>query len=417
MKNRIISLALTLALLFSLVSCYKAEDVPPKDQYLTVETETVEYNEEKITAICEKFAGIFAQVSPRIGYPVINEEKEREIAEMLLDDVIPIARTIPIYEDELSSMANIAEEYVALSEEQDNVDFDPGFVLELYTKFSTVVDSKRMGRLTYHIQLMRLEDKLADAKEQYDKRGYGDEAVKRYMALIDDAKTLGENKFSDAISVVIFMFTSSLGLGDIEGGAVSLTSADALVVIQKQGQKLKSLELSDLDWQTVAAMCEENIPRGAESFKRKMLVALNNDNFFIAASVLMPDIVELYAAVAENATKESIELMTSDAPLAYERTVYGEIIRNEDSLRAFLDKLSDELPEVGSFAQSAIKAYDKAGYAAFLERPTLDADGLISAIKSFVNTPSDSTLTALNEAKCAFIAGLNPFVAYVYFYL
>ena len=417
MKNRIISLALAVALLFSLVSCYKAEYVPPKDQYLTVETETVEYNEEKITAICEQFADIFAQVAPQIGSPVINEEKEREIAEMLLSDIIPIARTIPIYEDELASMVKIAEEYVTVIEEQNKDEISPSFVLDLYTEFSTVVDSERMGRLMYHVQLMRLEDKLADAKEQYEKRGYGYENVEHYMALIDDAKTLGENKFSDAISVVTFMFTSSMGLGDMQGGAVSLTSADALIVIQKQAERLKSLELSDFDWQTVAGMCEENIPRGAESLKRKILVALNNDNFFIAASVLMPDIVEFYDAVAENATKESIELMTSDVALAYERAIYGEIIKNEDSLRAFLDKISDELPKAGSFAQSAIKSYDKAGYAAFLERPTLDAQGLITAIECFVNSPSDSTLAALNEARCAFVAGINPIVAYVYLYL
>lgn len=417
MKNRIISLALAVALLFSLVSCYKAEYVPPKDKYLTVETETVEYNEERITAICEQFADIFARIAPRIGYPPINEEKEKSIAEMLREDVAPIARTIPIYEDELSAMVNIAEEYAALSEEQNKEDIDSGFLLGLYTKFSTVVDSERLGRFTYHVQLLRLRDKLADAEEQYEKRGYGYETVLHYITLIEDAEALGEDKFSDAISVVTFMLASSVGLGDIQGGAVSLTSSDALVVMQKQAQRLESLELADADWQTVAAMCEENIPKGAESFKRKMLVALNNDNFFIGASVLMPDFVHFYAALAENATKESIDLMSSEEALAHERAIYGEIVKNEDQLRAFLDKISDELPQVGSFASSAVKAYDKAGYTAFLERPTLNVDGFVSAIKSFVDDPTESTLIALNEAKCAFIAGVNPFIAYVYLYL
>ena len=417
MKNRIISLALAVALLFSLVSCYKAEYVPPKDKYLTVETETVEYNEEKITAICEQFADIFARIAPRIGYPPINEEKEKSIAEMLREDVAPIARTIPIYEDELASMAEIAEEYVALSEEQNKDDIDSGFVLGLYTKFSTVVDSERLGRFTYHVQLLRLRDKLADAEEQYEKRGYGYETVLHYITLIEDAEALGEDKFSDAISVVTFMLASSVGLGDIQGGVVSLTSSDALVVMQKQAERLESLELADADWQTVAAICEENIPKGAESFKRKMLVALNNDDFFIGASVLMPDIVEFYATVAEHATKESIELMTSEEALAYERVLYGEAIKNEKELRAFLDRISDELPGVGSFALTAIKAYDKAGYAEFLERQTVDQDEFIAAIRCFADNPTESTLTALNEAKCAFIAGINPFIAYVYLYL
>ena len=48
---------------------------------------------------------------------------------------------------------------------------------------------------------------------------------------------------------------------------------------------------------------------------------------------------------------------------------------------------------------------------------TEDADGFISAVANFVEDPTEENLDRLNDARIAFIAGINPVVAYVYFYL
>ena len=346
MKNRIISLILAMTLLFSLVSCNKAEDIPPKDKILTVEKETVVYSDEKITAVCEGFADIFARVAPHIGYPVINEEREENIAAMLKSDIIPIARAIPIYEDELLALVAVAEEYVALYEDQNKDEINPGFMLGLYTKFNTVLDSERLGRFIYYVQLRKLRLELFDAQEVFDKRGQGEEKVEHYSTLLADAETLGEAKFADAVEVMTFILTSSFGLGDIKGGAFGITSSDALAVIQKQARRLNSLGLTDRDWQTVAAICEENIPTGNDSLKSKILISLDNDDFFVGAATLMTDVIDFYVILAENASKESVDMMASGEDLAYEIALYTEMIKNEAALESLLDKISGELPSV-----------------------------------------------------------------------
>ena len=214
-----------------------------------------------------------------------------------------------------------------------------------------------------------------------------------------------------------FILASSVSLGDINGGAFSISASDALAVIQKQAERLASLELTDSDWQTVVAICEENIPSANDSLKSKILVSLDNDNFFVGAATLMDDLIDFYVILSANASKDAIDMMASGDSLSYARAVYTQMIENEAALRSFFAEISEELPGVGSFALSAVKAYDKEGYEEFLCTESASIDEFILSIKAFLKNPCDETLSVLNDTKCAFVAGINPVVAYVYFYL
>ena len=414
MTNRIISLVLALTLFFSLVSCVKTENVPPKDKSLTVETEAVTYTAAGIDAVSSRFADLFIRIAPRLGYPALVESERENIAAMIRTDIIPIAQNIPIYEEELLDLARSAEEY--LDEFETDRDVDLGFILGLYTKFTVTVDAERLGRLTYRLQLNSIADKLIDATDKYEENGYGIENVEHYTELLEGARALGEGRFTDVFSAYIFLFATSLGLGDIQGGAVSLSSSDALTVIKKQGNKLSSLGLTDSEWQIVAAMCEEYIPTGGATLQGKMLVALKNDGFFSAAASLMPDATDLYVTLSRGITKDSVEKMSADG-LEYMSAVLGEMLKNEDGFSAFLDKVAEELPAPERFALAGINAYDRAGYEAFLERPTADVDALILSARAFVASPTEESYQALEDVLTAFLAGANPVVAYVYFYL
>ena len=418
MKNRIVLLILALAMLFSLISCRKKEEKTARNEKLTVETEPVVYTDAGIREVCERFASVLARMAPYMGYPAVNEEKEMEIADAIRADIIPIARDIQIYEDELFALVRGTEECFSAFEEQNNDDFSLGFALDLYTEFSAVIDSDRTGRLIFRVQLKRLNEKLWDAEEKYENNGYGLENVEHYRLLLDRAYNLGEGKFSDAFASMMFMAASSIGIYGTDDGAVSIGSSDALVVVRKQAERLVGLNMTDEEWQTVAAMCEENIPTGkGNDLKAKILLSLNNDNFFVGAATLMPDLIAFYSELTKGADVDIVDFMASDDPLAYECAVYSEMLKNREALSVFLDKISAELPTAGSFSLSGVNAYDKAGYTAFLSEPTADKDALICAIEAFVLSPSDEGSAALRSTWCAFIAGINPVVAYVYFYI
>ena len=418
MKNRIISLVLALALIFCLASCRGDEEIPPKDTYLTVESETVEYTEEGIDTLSTRVADIFARLAPHLGYPAISDAKKSEIAEYFRTDIIPVLQEILIYQDELFELADSAEECLMDLEEQNKDDVDLGFAINIYTEFSAVLDAERTGAFIYRLGLISLSNKRDAAKKNYDKYGTGYDKIAYYDSLIEDVNTLGGESFSDAFSAIMFMLSSVIGLSDSNGGSFKVTPADVLVVIEKQGEMLDSISLTDSEWQTVAAMCEEHIPTGTRNdLQGKMLMSLNNDNFFITAATLMPDVIAFYSAVATDVSEDATDIIESDDPMAYELAVCTELLKHEGEFRALLTKLSEELPGVGKFMQGGINAYDKSGYAAFCERPVATADDLMLAIETFAADPTEDALSAVNDSAVAFLAGINPVIAYVYFYI
>ena len=418
MKNRIISLMLALALIFCLASCRGGDEIPPKDKELTVETETVEYTEEGVSALSARVADIFARLAPYLGYPAISDAKKSEIAEYFRSDIVPVAKDRLIYEDELFELADCFEELVSGLEEQNEDEIDAGFALDIYTEFSAVLEAERTGAFIYRMGLISLSNKRDAAKKNYDKYGTGYDKIAYYDSLIEDVGALGSEKFSDAFSAMAFMLSSAVGLADTDGGALKVTPADIFVVMEKQGDVLSGISLTDGEWQTVAAMCEEHIPTGAKNdLQGKIVLSLNNDNFFVAAATLMPDVIALYSAVATDVSDETEDIIESEEPFAYELAVYTELMRHEEDLRAFLAALSDELPGVGKFTLSGINAYDKAGYMAFCERPTASADELILAIEAFVLNPTEDSLNMINDTALAYLAGINSVIAYVYFYI
>ena len=418
MKNRIISLVLALALIFCLASCQGDEEIPPKDTYLTVESEPVEYTEEGIDTLSTRVADIFARLAPYLGYPAISDAKKSEIAEYFRTDIIPVLQEILIYQDELFELADSAEECLMDLEEQNKDDVDLGFAINIYTEFSAVLDAERTGAFIYRLGLISLSNKRDAAKKNYDKYGTGYDKIAYYDSLIEDVNTLGGERFSEAFSAIMFMLSSVIGLSDSNGGSFKVTPADVLVVMEKQGEMLAGISLTDSEWQTVAAMCEEHIPTGTRNdLQGKMLMSLNNDNFFITAATLMPDVIAFYSAVATDVSEDTADIIESDDPMAYELAVYTELLKHEGEFRALLTKLSEELPGVGKFMQSGINAYDKAGYAAFCERPVATADDLMLAIETFTANPTEDALSAVNDSAGAFLAGINSVIAYVYFYI
>jgi hypothetical protein len=176
------------------------------------------------------------------------------------------------------------------------------------------------------------------------------------------------------------------------------------------------MALVDTDWQTVAEICEDFIPTKASSLGEKILISLEYDDFFIDAAVLMPDAVAFYATLTRDISKESIAILEENAPLAYERVVCGELLKNREALTSFLSIVKEKLPAAGARSLSAIQTYDREGYRAFLERDVADIADVTAVLEKFVAEPTDRGFAEVKETLVAFVAGINPVVAYVYLY-
>ncbi|MBO5845171.1 MAG: hypothetical protein J6Q77_00845, partial [Clostridia bacterium] len=299
MKNRIISLVLALALLFSLTSCKKETDeTPVLDGGLTVETVKVEYSEEAVAGATEDIIALFEKTVDILGYEEhITDDDISEVEGKFKNEIIPALIDLKIYPEELSALIKATDECLELWEEN-NVENDPKNFSDMYTKLVSIIDTDRLGGLIFELEMTLIGARLEKAEKKYNDHtsSLNLRKLEYYRTLVASAEALGREKFADAMEVILFGVSSLNSKTEFEGG-ISVSVADTLEIMKKQGERFLSLTLTDEDWQTVARMCEEYLPGKAnESLQSKILITLNNDDFFIEAADVMPDVIKLYAA-------------------------------------------------------------------------------------------------------------------------
>ena len=417
MKNRIIALMLAAVMLFTFASCNKnkEEEIPDKDRDLIVEEEEVTYTAENIEEAAERIAAVTAEVVKEYYHKTLTKEEVDDVKSSFKNKIYPFLTDIPVYCDELFELIECAEEYVA--EVSKSGDYNAEFLLGLYTRFSGVLDGERLGALVYELQMFRLDRKLAQKQEKYDKYGYSYllEDVENYKALIARAEGLGRAKYSEAFSVLMYMISSVAQTADKESGDIGITVGDVIVILEKQAQKYSALDISEAEWIIVGEMSEEFIPaRTSTTLQGKLLWSLDDEDFFVGASSLMPDYIAFYVAVTWDIDEANVELIESGEELSY--AVCSELLLNEAELRAFLAKVAQKLPAAGEDSTATVKTHDLSGYSAFLEREVLYVDDVIAALRAFELAPTEEALTLVKDTFVAFIAGINPVIAYTYLY-
>ena len=417
MKNRIIALILAAVMLFTFSSCNKKkEEIPEKDRDLIIEDEEVTYTEESINEAADRIAAVTGGIVKEYYRHTLTAEETADVKNSFKNKIYPILLDIPVYCNELFGLIECAEEYVA--EIGNGGEYNTDFLLGLYTGFSGVLDGERLGALVYELQLFRLDRKLSEKQAKYDKYGYSYllEDVNSYKALISRAEGLGRAKYSEAFTVFMYIVASTAQSANNSGNSV-VTVGDVVTILEKQAQKYSTLTISEAEWIIIGEMSEEFIPaRTSTTLSGKLLWALDDENFFVGASALMPDYIAFYVAVTSDIEDESIELIEGEDALSYERAVCRELLLSEAELRAFLAKVEEKLPSAGEDSTSTVKTHDLSGYSAFLERDVANADDVVEALRAFDFDPTEQTLADLRDAFVAFIAGINPVIAYTYLY-
>ena len=379
----------------------------------------MEYSPEAVESAVEDLTAIFERVVDILGYADHVEEEDLEaLADRFRNEIVPALVDLKIYPEELSAIIEATDECLTLWEDN-NVDNDPKLFSDLYTKLVSIIDTERLGGLIFEIEAVVLGAKLERAEKKYSEHSstLNLRKLEYYRSLSDKAKTLGREKFVAAMEVILFGASSFNSSADFEDG-ISVSTSDTLEIMKRQGERFLALPLTEEDWQTVAAMCEEYLPtKAGESLGSKIFITLNNDNFFIEAADVMPALIKLYAALISDISSTDKEFLDSGSEYAYEAVIARQIVKHESEFGEFMLVFEEKLPGATSSAISSVKAYDKAGYNAFVEAYNTDLTGLMNTIKAFAETPCAATRGALTDAYCGYMARLNPVVAYVYFYL
>ena len=158
MKNRIIALFLVSVMLFGFASCDKADDkvVPPKDKDLTVEIQTVDYDDASVNEASERIADITARIVLNYYNKTLTDKEKADIGASFKSDILPSLKDIPVYCDELFELIECAEDYLAVGEENEE-EYSTEFIFGLYKRFCKILDGERLGALVYEIEIFNLE--------------------------------------------------------------------------------------------------------------------------------------------------------------------------------------------------------------------------------------------------------------------
>ena len=412
MKNRIIAMVLAATILFGPVSCRKKEDeTKTPDTNIVIQTEKIEYSDEFVANTAGQITSLITDLAESFGYSeYITDNDKAYIENSFKNDIVPILIDIGIYPEELTSLISYVREADIIKDQN----LDMKSVSNLYTKLMSLLENDRFGALSYEMHLLTITNKLNETKKNYDKLGYAYylEDIEYYNTLIEKAEKLGREKFTDAISILVFTCSSFNGAIGFSESGISISIGDVLAIMEKQSVEFASISLSEEDWQTVAEMCETFLPKTGNT----NLVALRNDHIFLEVADVMPELVNFYVKLTSDISKNNTALTSDGTPYAYERAICNQLAANESEFLILLSKLEEKFPRVSANTITAAKISDRAGYESFCAEYSATSDELMDAVKTFAEEPSYENYETLGDACLGYLAYLNSAVAYLWIY-
>jgi len=411
MRKKTVALILLFGMLFCISGCTEA-DIPPKDRDFTVEHEEVSYSSEQTERLATDVAEIYAEISDALGFPPVKDKEKAEIERLFKEKFVSVLTEIPVYPDEIGEAVSTVRALLCEAQES-----SAELAVNIYTELSTIFGTDRFGVIIYEVQTCRLEERLRDEESKKGSYFYNQNAVDYYTSLLGEARSLGAQPFSEAMSVIMFMISASLGSVSPEDGLILIEGADLAVILRKQGERFGRLELTEADWQTVARICEEPIgDMQSVQFKNPMLLPLCDDGFFPEAARIMPHLLSFYSELTSDIPKESAELIINGEGCESASAICREIMKYEESFVRFLDRLEELMPKAGVKALAAVQKNDASGYADFLTRGSVSREELIASVQRLAELPSEENLLEVRECVALYISGINSVVAYTCFY-
>ena len=155
MKNRIIAFIMAIAIVFSFASCDflrkqdepKTDDIPPKNDDFTVETETVEYDDTDVEKVSDRVEALVSDLADILGYGQhFDEDRRAELHDTVVAKVIPVLIDVGVYPEEFYSLLDCLDKGTALYRSESNDETKPKEISDLYTDFISVIDIARLDR-------------------------------------------------------------------------------------------------------------------------------------------------------------------------------------------------------------------------------------------------------------------------------
>ena len=332
---KIICALLVSVFLFNLFSCERGESdvVYDKTLRLTIEDVPISYSEQLTADLGSRYANIAAKLIERISAITINENQKASLNESFTTKILPIFIELKIYPEEIDELFLEAEKCIIDSESYSVLS-----IYSLYRKAITVLGSERSGSLLYSLALNSINEKRESTAKKYEQDGnlYKRDLI-RYEGLYTDLTRLGAENFSTALTISSLILSTASSVNEtVTENAFSVSDAELLYILDRQGDILTKKSPTEEQWQTFGAIISELIPKKSDTLISSSAYALKNyyhkieldgsdgrdaldvilenpelyplvyrSGYIATAMKVMPKLFSLYTALAKNLRNEA----------------------------------------------------------------------------------------------------------------
>ena len=432
MKKGFMKKAVSVLLIFilssGLFSCKKEEKTISydKNRRLEILDHQAVYSEEYIKNANQRFTNIAKSLI--LSYTSFSYS-EKDLSNLFNSTIIPILYRVNIYEEELDEVFSLFEGYLSAGGE--SFEEKPLF-LSIYDTCLYVLGEDRSAALIYEVLLEKLSSDVKTYNERFDKLGYSfyKTDANRCAALLEDLLTLGETKFKNALTMITTVFSTFSSINtEINENAFLLTDKEILYILEKHGENLTKLSLSEEEWQTVGGAISEYISARPKTLNSAVVYALKsythsdvydeNDfktlyrsKYFATLMKAMPQVVSLYSAVSKKLNENgdfSLESSADEKRFA----IIAAVAECDDEIRA----LDEALRVYGTIdpeylKDSVSKNSDADALNSFIHGNTpMTCEEVISALTNIKESGTADT-DALYELLVAYVYSYSPYLAF-----
>lgn len=442
---KIICALLISVFLFNLFSCDKGESevVYDKTLRLTIEDVPISYSEQFTTEISARYANIAAKLIEKLAAITINENQKASLKESFTTKVLPIFIGLKIYSEQLDALFTEAEKCI------DSESYSALSIYTLYKRAITILGSKKSGELLYSLTLNSINEKRESTAKKYEqyKNIYKRDFL-RYEGLYADLKKLGAEKFSTALTISSLILSTVSSVNEtVKENAFSVSDAELLYILERQGDALTEKSPTEKEWQTFGAIISELIPKKSDTLVSSSAYALKNyyhkielensdgrdaldvilenpdlyplvyqSGYLATAMKVMPKLFSLYNALAKNLRGEAKFSLESTID-EKEKAIFSALLSSEEELRELdLSLTSFAVADFDTLKTNVQTYSDPQKLKSFLSNTSaITVDELILSIKNMAECDTGAQSGEIKELLTSYLFKISPYLSFVIF--
>ncbi len=413
-----VSLALTVLLCLCGSSCTRTgREEPTSQQRLTVEQTPTSYTPDFSASAAEQGAELVHRLLSLCGGPVLNESQKQVLKNQIKEQILPHLEDLSVYPYELTALFEKTKQLCTLWEE--NHETTPSnLFLGFYQTGLSVMPSQKLGSIIFTFTDLYLNHKTQQSYERYDTYGYQWylEDAHHYSDLLTQLhSTLGEETFSQMVTLAVFALSLGGGAAPQESRLFTLSDEELTVLLRRQADYFCSAEISQEQWGSAAQIYSTLFTPQGNSLTDAALSALFRSGYVGQLSQCMPAFLTLYRALTQVVTPQQLSALRSgvqeEAALTAARllsSVPAEFLALEQQLNQY--GYSQSVEEEGALHSAGL--WEE--YQQYLEStPTVQAQQLLERAVAYADAPEQESKDAFLNSVQQYLRTYLPCLAFV----